>query len=198
MDGTTVLFDPGIYSFESDIFDINNLSRLDYIAITHEHADHFHMPFVELLLGKFPGAKVVTTPAVESQLTGKVDVSSQSAGLFQLFEAPHEKLPTGMGDPPQNTGIHFAEVLSHPGDSHSFNETRKILAMPMTAPWGSMTGAMAKIKALKPEFVIPIHDWHWKPEVAQGMYQRFREPLKELGIVFLIPVDGQAVEINLS
>jgi L-ascorbate metabolism protein UlaG (beta-lactamase superfamily) len=195
-DEAVAMFDPGIYSFESGLFNISTLDRLDYIAITHEHADHFHMPFVELLLSKFPQVRLITTQTVAGQLEGKGSVTPQAFGPFTLFEATHENLPTG--EPPQNTGIHFMNVLSHPGDSHSFHETKRVLAMPMTAPWGSMTGAINKINELKPQVVVPIHDWHWKPEAVNSMYQRFASQLSPAGIRFIIPTDGRPNDIQLA
>ncbi len=190
-----VLFDPGVYSYESGTIEVNSLPELTHLVITHEHADHFHLPFVTELCERFQNLIIVTTEGVAASLRGKVKASihTESVGPFVIFKSPHENLPTGM--PPQNIGVHFLDSFTHPGDSHSFSETKKILAMPMTAPWGSMTAAMNKIVELKPEVVIPIHDWHWRPEALDAMYIRLKEVLAKQNIDFIIPKDGQAVEL---
>jgi L-ascorbate metabolism protein UlaG (beta-lactamase superfamily) len=189
----TVLFDPGVYSQES--VDIAALPELNYIVITHEHADHFHMPFLEALIQHSPSLAILTTKSVAAQLEGKVSVEVHTEAFtdFEIFTSPHESIPTGPA--PENIGVHYAGVLTHPGDSHSFSETKRVLAMPMTAPWGSMSAATNKIIALKPEVVIPIHDWHWRPEALSGMYERLKELLEKEGIDLKVPVDGETLEV---
>jgi L-ascorbate metabolism protein UlaG (beta-lactamase superfamily) len=190
-----VLFDPGNYSYESGTIDIAKLPALDYVAITHEHADHCYLPFIEALVQHSPGLTIVTNQKVAALIEGKVNsrIIVEPEANFEFFASPHESLPTGPA--PENVGIHFAGTITHPGDSHSFNETKEVLAMPMTAPWGSMSAAIEKIIALKPRVVIPIHDWHWRPEALSGMYERFREMLATKGIDFKIPVDGEPIKL---
>jgi L-ascorbate metabolism protein UlaG (beta-lactamase superfamily) len=196
-DNLTAIFDPGNYSFEANVFDISKLAKLDYLFVTHEHADHFAQSFVEVLVSKFPNTRIIsTTPVVETLKSISQNTTTESGDDYQLFTAPHEKIPTG--EAPLNTGVHFANVLSHPGDSHSFSETKAILAMPMTAPWGSMYNAVQKISELRPKVVIPIHDWHWRPEALAGMYTRLKEKLKIQNIDFVIPEDGKAIEISVE
>lgn len=190
-----VLFDPGVYSYDSPVLNISNFPTINYVVITHEHADHFHMPFVEKLIKHSPNLVIVTTKGVAAQLEGRVSVvvKTESFAEFKYFNSPHENIPTGPA--PKNTGVHYAETFSHPGDSHSFNESNRILAMPMTAPWGSMTNAVKKIIELKPEVVLPIHDWHWRSEALSGMYVRIQELLKAESINFIIPKDGHTIEV---
>ena len=194
-DGETTLFDPGVYSYEFPELNIKTWPALNYVVITHEHPDHFHLPFLEDLIKHSPNLIILTTKSVASQLEGKVNVEVKTGPFakFELFTSPHEATP--MGTPPENIGVHYAGVLSHPGDSHSFGESKRILAMPMTAPWGSMYGAVRKITELKPEVVIPIHDWHWRPEALAGIYQGIKELLQKEGINFIIPENGQSVEV---
>jgi len=190
-----VLFDPGIYSFESPALDIQALPTIKYVVITHEHADHFHLPFLEAVLKNSPGPTVITTKSLASQLEGKISakISTEPLGNFEFFASPHESIPTGPA--PENIGVHFDGVFTHPGDCQTFHETKAVLAMPMTAPWGSISAAVSKIIELKPKVVIPIHDWHWRPEALSGMYERLRELLQNEGIDFKIPADGEPIEV---
>jgi L-ascorbate metabolism protein UlaG (beta-lactamase superfamily) len=197
-DSKAVLFDPGNYGWETCQTVIDKIDHIDIIAITHEHADHFYLPFVEAVMGKFPAVKILSSQQVLSKLGGlpATAIGSEPDQDFQFFTAPHEDLPFSQPGP-ENTGIHFADVFTHPGDSHSFNETRHILAMPMTAPWGSMVSALDKIVALKPRIVLPIHDWQWRPDALENFYIRFQEPLAAKGIQFLVPRDGLGIELEL-
>ncbi len=195
--GLTALFDPGIYSFESKLFNPSSLTALDYIFITHEHADHFHKPFVEELLARFPSAKIVSTlPVVEELKSLNAQVADTDSADYSLLDASHESLP--MGQAPVNMGFQFAETITHPGDSHSFTQCNPVLAMPMTAPWGSMSAAVGVILKLRPKVVVPIHDWHWKPEALQAMYERIKEALTAENIDFILPIDGTSIELNID
>lgn len=193
--GQNALFDPGNYSYESASFNISQLPELNYLLITHEHADHFHMPFVVEICQKYPDIKIITNSSVAKLLEGSVRVSigSKSDENCEVFTAPHENLP--FGQPPDNIGFHFNNSLTHPGDSHSFVLSKQVLAMPMTAPWGSMTAATKKIISLKPKVVVPIHDWHWRPEALAKFYSFLSGEFNKAGIDFKIPIDGQPIEI---
>ena len=58
--GKTILLDPGNYSYESKALDINSLKQLDFIGITHEHADHMYIPWIKEIVVKFPNVKIIT------------------------------------------------------------------------------------------------------------------------------------------
>ena len=191
----TALFDPGNYSYDSGLIDVEALPELNYLVITHEHADHFYLPLSIQICKKYPSLTVITTKSVAAQLQDKVVIKLKTDldVTCELFTAPHENLPAG--SPPENIGVHFAGLFTHPGDSHSFTSSKEVLAMPMTAPWGSMTAAVQKILELKPKHVVPIHDWHWRPEALTGMYALIQGALKEAGINFIIPVDGQTIKL---
>jgi hypothetical protein len=57
--------------------------------------------------------------------------------------------------------------------------------MPMTAPWGAMIRAINLVSELKPRYVLPIHDWHWRDEARLSMYNNLEKLFKEQGITFL-------------
>jgi hypothetical protein len=113
-----------------------------------------------------------------------------------LFDSPHENVQP-MFPAPQEYGYHYLEALSDPGDSHSFTETKAILALPVQAPWGSSVKAMNLALELKPKHVLPIHDWHWNDDARTQMYGRFEEVLGKEGIIFHKLTTGQPVEIEI-
>ena len=190
-----ILFDPGIYSYQSGLLNFSTLPKLTYVVITHEHADHFHMAFLEELILHSPDLIILTTKSVATMLEDNVtvEVRTDPFANFEIFNSQHEPLP--IGSSPENIGVHYTGQLTHPGDSHTFEESKRILAMPMTAPWGSMTDAVKKIVQLKPEIVIPIHDWHWRPEALLDIYEGIRNLLAKENIDFKIPVDGKPLEV---
>ncbi len=189
------LFDPGVMS--SSALDPDRLTRLDDIFITHVHPDHLDSEFVKKLLAKFPAVRITSTQEVVSHLASEgIKATNKPPTGVTFFDSPHEKIhppsPT-----PEQIGIHYLDILSDPGDSHSFTETKAILALPMQAPWGSNVRAFNLALELKPKYVLPIHDWHWRDEARESTYKMFEERLGEQGITFYKLQTGVPVDIPL-
>jgi L-ascorbate metabolism protein UlaG (beta-lactamase superfamily) len=188
------LFDPGVMSTAS--IDLEQISRLDDIFITHVHPDHMDVEFIRKLIAKFPMVRITSTNEAVQQL-GRESIKATAtppAGV-EFFDSPHESteplFPT-----PEQIGIHYLDKLSDPGDSHSFKETKAILALPMTAPWGTNINAAKLALELKPQHVLPIHDWHWSDAAREQTYGMFEKILGEQGITFHKLQTGQAVDID--
>jgi L-ascorbate metabolism protein UlaG (beta-lactamase superfamily) len=187
------LFDPG--SMSAPNIDIDSLDRLDDIFITHIHGDHMDIPFIKKLVAKFPEVRITSTEEVVKQLADEgIKASSTPPEGVSFFDSPHESVKP-LFDPPQEIGIHYLDVLSHPGDS--FSETKEILALPVSAPWGSTIKALNLALELKPKHVLPIHDWHWRDEAREQTYGMFERILGEQGITFHKLQTGQPVEIDI-
>jgi L-ascorbate metabolism protein UlaG (beta-lactamase superfamily) len=153
--GKRTLLDPGIFTAQDDRFDVSMVEGVDRILITHEHADHVNANLVRSILERSNDAEVETTVSLQAILASD-GIDAVTSGTPQ-FAAPHERIPIGPG--PQNTGFHVEGVLSHPGDCHSFVESMPILAMPFSAPWGSLVSGVDRTRLVGPRYVIPIHDW---------------------------------------
>lgn len=181
--GIVVLIDPGSYTFDEKALDLTKINRLDYLLITHEHFDHMHIPLVKEIVAKFPQVKIISNPSVKDIL-GKegITVSVEDNEVVTHQQVPHEKV-WGF-PPPQNYQFTIFGKLTTPGDSHSFTQTAEILALPITAPWGSTTRAVEIAESLKPKVIIPIHDWHWRDEARKAFYQRLTEYFQTKGIDF--------------
>jgi L-ascorbate metabolism protein UlaG (beta-lactamase superfamily) len=189
------IIDPGNYSWQSKLLDIDRLERLDDIVITHEHADHFHLPFVMALLAEFPSAAVTTNQSVASMLRQEgVDAAVTGNEAVELFAADHETTEP-LAPPPLNVGVHYLGELTHPGDCHHFAATKDVLALPVTAPWGTVPRALELGRDLKPRYVIPIHDWHWNDAARAAMYPRFEQFFGGHGITFVKAEDGEPIEV---
>ena len=194
-DDRTALFDPGAMSQAA--VPVDQLEALDDIIITHQHADHFNVELIQDLLRKFPGVQI-TAPTEVVALLGREGLSAtdQPSQGIEFFEAPHESVAP-LFPQPQEIGVHYVDQFSNPGDSHSFTETKAVLALPITAPWGSSVKALNLALQLKPQYVVPIHDWHWRDEARQQTYDRFEKILAEQGIMFLKPETGVPLHIDL-
>jgi L-ascorbate metabolism protein UlaG (beta-lactamase superfamily) len=190
----TALFDPGFMS--EPLLDVEKLTYLDDIFITHEHGDHFYLPLVKKLVERFPNVRITAPPSVVVQLQdAAVRGTSEAPTGVQLFESPHESVEP-LFSTPEETGYHYLDLLTHPGDSHSFTETKSILALPVTAPWGTVMNAAKLAVSLKPKHVIPIHDWHWRDEVRTGMHESLAEYFEGKGIHFVKAVNGEAFTLD--
>lgn len=188
------LFDPGMMSEAA--LPVEKLDRLDDIVVTHEHGDHLSVPLLKQLVAKFPQVRITTTPEVVAAL-GQEGITARHTppeGMV-FFESPHEDVRP-LFNQPEEIGVHYLDVFSDPGDSHSFTETKAILALPVTAPWGAAIKAIQLALELKPRYVLPVHDWHWSEEARQQMYGIFEQVLAKEGITFMKLETGRPVEIT--
>lgn len=192
------VFNPGQFSWDSGLFNVSSLSRLDDIVITHEHGDHMSLPFIKALVATFPDARITTTENAAKQLTeaGFNNVVTQASEGIELFTSNHE--PTEpLGPTPENIGVHYLGLLTDPGDSHHFSESKSVLALPVTAPWGSVMRAAELGAELKPKYIIPIHDWHWNTEARASFYDRLEAFFKDKDITFVKAIDGEVIELEV-
>lgn len=196
MPNRTALFDPGVMS----VVDVDSLKWLDDIFVTHNHSDHFNPDLIKKLRDKFPQVRITVPQDALDKLekAGVTDVSTSPPEGVRFFDAPHEVIRPWMPyDPPMENGIHYLDQLSHPGDSHSFNETMPILALPVAAPWGSSVEAAELGLRLAPKYILPIHDWHWSDQAREQMYAGFEQMFSQHGITFLKLENGVPVHIDL-
>ncbi|MDJ0792433.1 MAG: MBL fold metallo-hydrolase [Acidimicrobiia bacterium] len=193
VDGKRILLDPGGFTWDDERFDVSMVEGADRILITHEHGDHVSFDFVRAAVERSNGAEVETTASLQAILAEQ-GIESVTAGTPQ-FVSPHERIPLGPG--PENTGFHVEYVLSHPGDSHSFNETMPILAMPFAAPWGSLTHGADRARLVKPQYVIPIHDWFLSDGGRTFMYRLAEMALAQDGIELVHIPDFETVTLSV-
>lgn len=196
-DQHTTLFDPGEFSWASGLFNVDNLNKLDRIIITHEHSDHYSLPFVEALVKKFPNAKITTTENLVKILNDKgiINTDSKSDELVDVEFLAHQSMEPLAPPPCQNIRVHYKGKISHPGDSHQLTDTKDILFVPLAGPWGATIDGVRMADKLKPKVIVPIHDWMWNEEWKQDMYDRIESFFAEQGIKFIKAIDGQSFEV---
>lgn len=191
----TALFDPGTMS----TVDVEGLQHLDDIFITHKHNDHMDAELIKKLVAKFPGVRITAPSDAVQELAGAgITASSNAPEGVSFFDSPHEVIRPFMAvDPPDESGIHYLGKLSHPGDSHSFHESKAILALPVQAPWGSTVNAVKLALELEPKYIVPIHDWHWSDQARESIYDRMEKFFAEQGITFVKAVNGEPFTLDV-
>lgn len=194
INGKTILIDPGNYSYDAKVLDINALEKLDYLLITHEHSDHMYIPFIQEILAKFPNLPIITNSSAQEKLTAEgIKSTTESVDIIKIQTVPHERV---FGtEPPTNVLFNIADTLTHPGDSLHFASQTPILALPVQAPWCSLTQVVEFAVSLKPQVVLPIHDWHWNDAARAAFYKRLEDYFAKNGIKFLSLETGQKVVV---
>jgi L-ascorbate metabolism protein UlaG (beta-lactamase superfamily) len=193
--GKTVLIDPGEYILQEKIALSDHISSLDAIGITHEHADHMSPQVIKEILMKFPAVPIFSNTSVKEKLGQEgIVVETQGNEIMTLTTIGHERV-FGLPNPPcPNTIFRILDTVLHVGDSLSFpNESARVLALPLQAPWekGNITEATDKAIAVKPQYIVPIHDYHWKDAFRLGFYQRLGNFFANHNIQF-IPLENLA------
>ena len=192
-DGRTALFDPGSYS----TVDPDELTRLDDIFITHNHSDHMDVGLIQRLVAKFPNVRVTATAEGMEQLAeAGIAASNQAPEGATIFDSQHEPVEP-LFTTPQEHGIHYLDMFTHPGDSHRFRETKAVLALPVQGPWGSTVNAAQLALDLKPRYIIPIHDWHWNDAARKSTYDSLEQFFKKSGIMFIKAVNGTPFTLDV-
>ena len=95
-------------------------------------------------------------------------------------------VPTGATPP--NRSYTIDAVLTHPGDSYQPTTTAPVLALPLLAPWGSLTASVGFARKLGPGQVFPIHDFYTSRSGRQWLAQMAGSVLAGDGIE-VVPLD---------
>jgi L-ascorbate metabolism protein UlaG (beta-lactamase superfamily) len=193
----SALIDPGFYTWEQDALDLTSMPAPDRLLITHNHPDHLSIEFVEALVAAHPSMVIETNEEVAADLADAgIGAITESADWTAQFTAPHE--PTPMGSQPHNVGFVVGGVFAHPGDSYTFDAAPSLLALPFLPPWGSTTEAVTLAKRLRPQYVVPIHDWYLEQRGKGWLYGSVERVLAEEGITLLALDDFEAVSVEVG
>ncbi len=191
-----VLFDPGIFSWESGLVNLETFPRIDRVVVSHQHSDHCAEPFVRALVDKFPDLSWYAPRDSFEVLRswGVNKVSNESTAKLVISEQNHA-LVEPFGVQVNNLVSHWSGVVTHPGDTHDFTETKDILLLPIQAPWGTTIRAIELVYELKPKYVLPIHDWMWNEKWRESVYTRLDNLLIDSSTKFIRPEGGKSIEV---
>lgn len=175
--GTRILIDPGAFTqgFEE-------LTGLDAVLVTHQHADHLDVERLPLLLEANDAARLLTEPETAAELEkagitaeplhagDEVTVGAATvAGVGGMHAEIDPAIPrignvgvlvSGSGEP----------TFFHPGDAYATTpEGVDILAVPLNAPWSKLSETVAFARAVGAGRMIPVHDGLLLPR-GRGLY----------------------------
>jgi hypothetical protein len=158
-DDQATLFDPGFHTFQEGEVDLDSIGDVTRVLVTHEHGDHVNPDFVRWLIDRRKDLVVYSNQAV-ADLLGKehIEVSTDVPSGTEVEDVLHEQLPNGARPP--NRSFTIEGVFTHPGDSREPTVSAPILALPLIAPWGSVTGAVEFARKVAPRQAIMIHDFY--------------------------------------
>ncbi len=174
----TILLDPGVFGYNDEILN-NDWVNVDYILVTHKHADHCNEEAIKHII-KRDNSKLIITNEInkeynfsDSTIVKENDVLEFDNINIEVIHAKHGYL-TGMRE-------RNAEVLENVGyiiddgntrlyatsDTINFyNEIQcDIIAMPFNGNGLTMglVDGMDFIKQINPKLVLPIHMEHPNP-----------------------------------
>jgi len=197
--GQRLVIDPGEWAA-----DVNSLSNVAAIVITHNHFDHFNLKNVRAILQANPTAHIFTTAETANELGGQAtnitpvtEGSTAQAGLFSLqFFGQMHALVTQDKPVTQNVGILVNGNLYYPGDSFTLpNKAVKTLALPVSGPWLKTSESLDFMVAVKPQLAFPTHD-ALLSEAGISVYEGLYKMLAQANnITFEQLRPGQSIEI---
>ena len=163
--GARILIDPGAFS-DASAFE---LTGLDAIVVTHQHADHIDRDRAPALLAANPDALLLSdpetaevldvgdwTPNADGLETVVGDVTIRGVGAQHAVILPSIPrisnvgvLLTAPGEP----------TLFHPGDTYEYVPADvDVLALPLSAPWAKSSETVDFARRVAPTTLFPIHD----------------------------------------
>lgn len=183
-DEAITLFDPGFHTFLEGGIELDTIGDITRLLVTHEHLDHVHPDFVAWLLDRGSDVSVHSNQAVADLLAAHdIEVSVEVPDDVSYEDVLHEAIPNGSRPP--NRSFTIDGVFTHPGDSRAPTMSAPVLALPLIAPWGSVTGAVDFARRLEPTFVLPIHDFYLSESGRARITGMARSVLAQDGIEVL-------------
>lgn len=196
--GLKIMTDPGMYSTSQ-----NQALGVDYVFITHEHPDHFHLESLKTILKNNPQVKIFTNSGVgkildEQRISHEILENGESKDLrgfmVEGFGEKHAVIYENL-DSVKNTGYFFGNRFFYPGDAlYNPGKPVEILALPVAGPWIKISEAIDYAKLLKPKVCFPVHDGMLVPVGVGVAHKLPGKILAPLGVSFEVVEVGKSRE----
>ncbi|WP_199440409.1 MBL fold metallo-hydrolase [Umezawaea beigongshangensis] len=192
-----LLFDPGTFSSGFE-----DLTDLDAVLVTHQHADHLDPERLPALLDANPGARLVADPGSARELAdGGITATVARAGdaldlsgvAVSVIGADHEVVHPDL--PVVDNVGYLVEhgAFYHPGDSlHVPEQQVDVLALPTAAPWMRAADAVDFLRAVAPRAAVPVHQ---ELLAVKDLYYSLFERLAPKGTVVAPLTPGEPTRV---
>ena len=194
-----ILTDPGAFTIDSH----KEVTGIDIILITHEHADHLHIGSLKEIIANNSKVKVITNTSVgklieaegiEYEVLEGKDAKEYLNTLIEAYDAKHAEIFEEIAQV-QNTGYFIDNKLFYPGDAYCDPEKDvDILALPVAGPWCKIPDAIRYALKLKPNKVFPVHDGMLQTKRVGGSHAIPLKVLQENNIDFISMIEGDEID----
>ena len=164
--GQRLLVDPGVFS--PGIVDVTGLN---VILVTHQHADHVDLQRLPTVLEANPRARLYAEPQAaavmaEAGIGSEHTVAGEELSFGRVLIMPvgekhaliNEALPR-IGNLGVVIRVEGEPSLFHPGDAYDGEPGQiDILAVPLNAPWTASRDTVSFAQRIAPRVSVPIHD----------------------------------------
>jgi L-ascorbate metabolism protein UlaG (beta-lactamase superfamily) len=164
--GQRILIDPGVFS--PGIVDVTGLN---VILVTHQHADHVDLQRLPAVLEANPQARLYSEPQAaavlaEAGIGSEHTVAGEELSFGRVLIMPVGETHALINEALPRIGNHGVVIraegepsLFHPGDAYDGEPGQiDILALPLNAPWTASRDTVAFARRIAPKVSVPIHD----------------------------------------
>lgn len=194
-----ILTDPGNFSDEQD-----TLSGVDAVIITHEHADHCHIPSLKSIQKNNPEAqvfantstaKILESEGIAHEVITEGDTLTVNGVEVKTWNTEHADIYEDI-TPVMNTVLLIENTLLYPGDAFYVPEGVDVhtLALPAEGPWMKTSEAIDYALAIKPEQAFPVHDARLATSLGDARYAHYKRVLEKNQITWLDAPCGSTLE----